>query len=654
MIRRWRLDVVFLAVLAVVLIAPLFRVEYLLNWPSIESTFIADARMLRDHLPHPGWQPLWYVGTRFDYVYPPALRYAAALISLFAGISTARAYHIYVGIFYVIGILAVWWFVWVGTRSRVQAGLAALMTLLVSPTELLLPAVRVDNVDWWPNRLYVLMQYGEGPHMTSLALLPFALGASLLAFREKSARWLVGAALLSALVVSHNFYGATALAFFFPILVWAVFVTKRDFSILKRAAAIATLAWGMCAFWLTPSYLRITMANLHTVSDPSDARSVAAMAGAIIVFAVVTWRMARDRPERMWGVFVAGGALLLGFDVLGFYFAHLRVLGETARLVPELDILIILTAVTAAAGMWRIRLLRIPALFLIGGLLAPAWIYLQLPYKYFAGSGPLRDQYVRQVANWAENNLPGERVLPAGMVRFWWDAWADNPQADGGSKQGRLNRELPDAVWQVIEEKSPVLAPLWLQAMGASAVVVSEPGSREYYRDYKSPQKFRETLPKLWDDGAHTTVYGVPRVYRSIARIVDKAEMEAMPAITGGADEAGLRRYLAQVERADRPQVSVEWKGFDEVGITATTSPGQEVLFQETFDPAWHAYENGRAVPIQRDPAMDFMLLRTGEGRHQIEMRFETPLENRVGQGMFVVAVGLCVWLVSRKAGRAQ
>ena len=75
------LDSFLLLLFSAALVWPLFRLEYLNNWPSIESTFIADARMLAARLPHPGWQPLWYCGTRFDYIYPPALRYGTALIS---------------------------------------------------------------------------------------------------------------------------------------------------------------------------------------------------------------------------------------------------------------------------------------------------------------------------------------------------------------------------------------------------------------------------------------------------------------------------------------------------------------------------------------------------------------------------------------------
>src|ERR1700674_2242731 len=109
------LDTARLILLTSALVWPLFGLEYLNNWPSIESTFIADARMLADRLPHPGWQPLWYCGTRFDYVYPPALRYGTALIAKFGHVSTARAYHLYTAMLYVLGIVAVYWMVRIGS-----------------------------------------------------------------------------------------------------------------------------------------------------------------------------------------------------------------------------------------------------------------------------------------------------------------------------------------------------------------------------------------------------------------------------------------------------------------------------------------------------------------------------------------------------------
>src|SRR5690606_16895338 len=59
------LDCALILILAAALVWPLFQAGYLRNWGSIESTFIADARFLTEHWPHPRWQPLWYCGTRF-------------------------------------------------------------------------------------------------------------------------------------------------------------------------------------------------------------------------------------------------------------------------------------------------------------------------------------------------------------------------------------------------------------------------------------------------------------------------------------------------------------------------------------------------------------------------------------------------------------
>src|SRR5690349_6856361 len=99
MFRRevW-LDSFAILLAAALLILPLFRIEYLNNWGSIDSTFIADARFLKQHWPHPNWMPLWYCGTRWDYIYPPALRYGTAMLSMLLGVSTARAYHLYTAI----------------------------------------------------------------------------------------------------------------------------------------------------------------------------------------------------------------------------------------------------------------------------------------------------------------------------------------------------------------------------------------------------------------------------------------------------------------------------------------------------------------------------------------------------------------------------
>src|ERR1035441_8385461 len=143
---RYKLvDTLALLLLATALVGPLFRITYLDNWPSIESTFIADARILAEHMPHPSWQPLWYCGTRFDYIYPPALRYGTALISLIGHTSTAHGYHIYVGLLYIFGLVSVYWLVMIGSGSRGAAWLSALAVSLLSPSLILVRALVKDD-----------------------------------------------------------------------------------------------------------------------------------------------------------------------------------------------------------------------------------------------------------------------------------------------------------------------------------------------------------------------------------------------------------------------------------------------------------------------------------------------------------------------------
>ena len=108
--------------------------------------------------------------------------------------------------------------------------------------------------------------------------------------------------------------------------------------------------------------------------------------------------------------------------------------------------------------------------------------------------------------------------------------------------------------------------------------------------------------------------------------------------LTPSYDPDWLARYVKAIESEDA-SASVTWKGFDEMEVAASVQPGQAVLVQETFDPAWHASENGRPVPMRMEPGMQFMLIDPGEGTHRIRVRFETPLENRIGQVGFALSL---------------
>jgi hypothetical protein len=258
----------------------------------------------------------------------------------------------------------------------------------------------------------------------------------------------------------------------------------------------------------------------------------------------------------------------------------------------------------------------------------------------------LESVYQKQTADWVRSSLPGARVLPVGTVRFWFDAWSDNAQPDGGSAQGMLNQNIPAATWQILVGDRADLAILWLQALGTDAVIVPAKISRETYRDYQHPEKFQGTMPVLHDDHQGTLVYAVPRVHPGIVRVVNAAAIAAVPRISGGDDQVALSNYVAVVENPARAAATLEWDGFDAARIHAKTDAGQAVLVQETWDPSWHAYENGREIPLRVEDKMGFMLIDAPSGEHSIRMQFETPLENRVGEVIFCLTAILTAGLV--------
>lgn len=626
----WAVDCLILYALATALLNPLYRFEYLNAWNSIESTFIADARFLRDHWPHPAWQPNWYTGTRFDYIYPPALRYGTAALSLLRDVSTARSYHLYIALLYAIGIAGVYVFVRTGSRRRWPAFWTAAISMVVSPAYLLFADLRNDNagVYWMPSRLSVLIRYGEGPHMSALALLPLALAAAWWGLRRGHPGRLALAAVGSALVVAHNFYGATALAMFFPILAWSVWLAERDWRVWARAAVVAVLAWGLCAVWLTPSYVRVTLENMRWVSSPGHAWSMALGAAVAAVYLWLSWRLARGRPERAWASFVLGSLTLYGVNVAGNHFIDFRILGEPKRLVPELDLVIVMTAAMLLAWVFRRgSWWRAVAIVLALLCFVPGKGFVRRAWKLLPPQDDARRRVEYQMTDWIAKNLPGVRSLATGSMRFWYNAWHDLPQLGGGSEQGLLNRYVQDAyVSPTSIEDPPAQGVAWMQAMGVGAMIAHDKTSQEIYHDWGNPRKFDGILDTVYDDGAGNRIYRVPRRYPDLARVVDGAALRKIGEINGDS----LREYAALVENGPEARATVEPLGINALRVRATLAPGQALVVQQTYDAAWRCYEGSRAWPLSQD-AMNFVVVDPGPGEHELLLRFETPLENRLG-----------------------
>lgn len=655
--RRWFADSLLLFALTACLIWPLFQMDYMENWGSIESTFIGDGRMLRDRGLQAEWQPNWYLGTRFDYVYPPMLRFGTAALSKWLGVSTARSYHLYTATVYCLGIVGIYWLMRIGSGSRGWAWIAALSVAIHSPALLFLEHFRQDAIPvrFMPVRLGVLIRYGEGPHISALALLGFALAASWIGVRRGQVAALVLAGIFSALVVSNNFYGATALALFFPILVWAIAVTERDAWVVARAAGVAAIAYGLTASWFTPSYLRVTLENMRLVSSPGNLWSVCLEAAVLAAFAAGSWWLARGRPERAWTAFTIGAFARIALYVLGHYYFGFRTIGEPERLGPEFDQFFIIAAVGLLAWMWPRGLARkLAVIGLIWLSLMPVKGWVRRSWQYFEPAKGYEHRVEYELTKWLHDNMPQSRVFVAGSVRFWFNAWFDLVEVSGGSDQGTLNPHASMAYYQVAGGESAPLTLAWLLATGTDAVVVNYPESREYYHDFGQNTKKFAALPVLYDNGKGDKIHKVPRKYPGLARIVRAADHAKLVSPKIDYDYTALQPYVALAEEFS-PRAA-DWQRItpEQMRVRAKLEEGEALVILETFDAGWHATTaEGRPVPLRRD-ALHFMRLDPGPGTHDITLRYLTPLENRVGRAISAVTVGICVFLLTRSWGRRR
>jgi uncharacterized membrane protein YfhO len=133
-----------------------------------------------------------------------------------------------------------------------------------------------------------------------------------------------------------------------------------------------------------------------------------------------------------------------------------------------------------------------------------------------------------------------------------------------------------------------------------------------------------------------------------LARVVDRAQVRALEPLQQTNLDL-LRAYTAVIEEGPDSPATTAWSGPDELRIRARVAPGQSILVQVTYDPAWHAYTGGQALPVQRDRGADFSVIEAPPGDQDIAFVFETPLENRIGYAVTLIALAIAAVLLARR-----
>ena len=620
--------------------ARLFTVDYTRQMGSIEASFISLARYIRNHYPDLSWFPLWYGGVPFRDAYPPLLHFVVAAVAGAARISPGLAYHAVTATVYALGPVTLFWAALRLGSTRTAAFLAAWLYSLVSPVGWLLPGLRNATGGWFgPRRLITLVRYGEGPHLTSLLILPLAIGLLHVALERRRPVHYVGASLAMAAVVLTNWIGGLALGLAVVCYLLAG-LGGAPLPACARTAAIAGYAYAVALPWVVPSTIQNIWRTAPLVSGPfrSDAVQRWSVAGSAAGLLGIAWLLKRwgIEPRVRFGVLFLYATAVI---TLAAAYLNVQLVVQPHRYQLEVDLAMWLAVALAAGGLLSRLAGTTRGRALLGCVLA-ASAPLVMAQRRMAHDLEQAIDIGRtieyRVSRWFDGHMPGQRVFAPGTIAFWMDAFSETPLLLGGVDQGIRNPMVMQVLGELYFGARGEAAVAWLKAFGCEAAVGGDPGSREVYHPLSNPAKLHG-LPELWREGGDV-IYAVPRRSRSLAHAVHAADLVAQtPSMS---DPRALEPYLAALDDPSLPPANFRWRGTGAASISADLHPEHLLSIQVTWDEGWTAHVAGQPRRVWADKIGQMVVEPRCNGPCIVELRYDGGLEERAARWVSCVALG--------------
>lgn len=643
-----------LLVLNVLVCRELFFIEYTKFLGSIEAAYIGISRYAIEHPFEWGWFPLWYGGVPYHNTYPPLLHLIVAAVAWSLGISPALSHHAVTAAFYVLGPVTLFWMVLALSRRPYPSFLAALLYSLFSPAPILVANIRAwAETPLWPTRLQALLEYGDGPHVAAVTLLPLAILALHRAVERRRPLPTLAAAVALAAVVLTNWLGAFSLA----ILAAGYLLVRCGEPNWRRlvlwSGLAGAIAYGLALPWIPPSSIGDVRHNAQQVGGrfPMTARHLL-YAACILAAVALLWRLYRRfRPSLV--VAYSGlltflfAAMVLADDWLGIH-----LMPQPHRYHHELEMAICVLAVFGLASLtsrlWRAQWAK-------WGLLVAALLFTVVQYRNYRvkardilESIDMTQTVEYQISSWLRDHLPHDRVFISGATQFWLLAFSDTPQLDGGYAQGIVNRHIPVVNFGIpYTTGDGERTATWLRLFGVQAVVVHGPESRDFYKQaWRDAAKFEGVLPELWRDGGDA-IYAVPQRSKSLAHVILPEHAPIRPPFNND-DVASVEALAAALEDPALPLAALEWIDSSRAVITADLERDHLLYVQITYHPGWRAYVNGEPRRVRKNVLGLMTVEPRCEGLCEVTLEFDGGIEMVLARLLcgLTVAGGL-IWLAA-------
>lgn len=631
-------SVVVILALNIWIAAPLFQIEYLIHTGSIEYAFIAIAERMRSAWPQFTWWREWYGGIPFQNSYPPLLHATVAMFGSLFGISSAQAYHIVVATFYCAGPLTLFLLARTMSASTSQAFLAAVFMTVFSPSIWTWKGAELSFIlREYANRFNDTTFYGEGPHTTSMTLLPIAIILFHRALNDH--RWTLAAAAGLASVVLTNWLGGFALA---VAVVGYLFSRELDWRLWLKAAGIGCMSYALASPIIPPSTLMAIRHNAQLLGGDYRFGTINLIC-LIVTFCIAgaLGRLSSSLSIR----FAINYSVVMTTITLGGEWFKFAILPQPERYHTEMEIgLCLLFALLLPRRRWVIAVAMAVSIH--------SAYYCAERARAVAQPIDIKQTSEYRVATWFDQNMHGCRVSAPGSISFAMNIWTETPQIDGGFDQGLLNKLLPAIKYQVHSGANSGMqegrvATDWLKALGAHAIAVSGPGSTEAFKPISNPRKFDGTLQLLWHERGDS-VYRIPQRSASLARAIPQsAVIHQAPPYMNTTDS--LQPYLHACDDPSMPDVSWRWISRDRAVAEGVLTSDLLISIQIVFCPGWSANINGKPVEIHSDGLGQMLIDPNVNGPCSIELHYTGGREAQVARAMFFLAmIGGIILLLRR------
>ncbi len=631
----------------------LFGLEYSQFMGSIEAAYISISRYMIANWHDLSWFPLWYGGIPFQNSYPPFLHAVVALTAAILRMSPAHAHHLVTAFFYSLGPVVLYALALRLTSSRWYSFWAALAYSVLSPSAFLIPAVRIDlGTVLALRRFDALVFYGEGPHITSLMLLPAAVLCLDIALSKRTPIWYVVASIAMAGVVLSNWLGAAALA----MAVFAYLLAGLGGSNILWAwlttIGVGLLAYALACPWIPPSTIRDVQYNAQFIGNFAGVYQTlplyaALSAGLLILLKYVLQRFGTPAALQFFWFF----ALLTSTVTLSSEWFKLSILPQPDRYHLEMELALCL----AVAFTTKLLFDRMPQTYkavMVIALLLLCCIPVQRDRRYarnMVKPVQIEDTIEYKEAKWFDSHAGGGRVVAPGTISFWLNAFTDTPQLGGGFDQGIVNRTLRRAEYQIFSadgagDRAAQIAALWLNAYGVQAIAVGSQNSREVYKPFRRPEVFAGAFPEAMRDGGDA-IYWVPGRTGSLAHVVPRTSLVRDQPVHG----LDIRQVQTYVEALHDPSVaptSFHWTSRHSAEIQAALRSDQAISVQVTYHPGWRATVDGRSCPLSGDGLGQMVVEPACDGACNVQLIYDGGWEMRLARiASWLSSAGCLAWI---------